>query len=123
MGADLEGRSSQRTSGPGIKEWIVRRLVKALIFVLSAWVASVGAAALAQDTGAQGSGNWESASIWTGGTVPNSSNNVYIGSTYPASPPAPGAAGTATVTLTAAESADNVNVGYGSPTDGTLDLG
>jgi fibronectin-binding autotransporter adhesin len=96
----------------------VRKLIKPFIFVSSAWAATLTAPAFAQDTGAQGSGNWENASTWTGGAVPNSSNNVYIGSTYPA-----GAAGTATVTLTAAESANNVNVGYGSPTNGTLDLG
>jgi fibronectin-binding autotransporter adhesin len=101
----------------------VGNLVKRFIFVLSVWVTILAVPAFAQDTGAIGSGNWEDPTIWTGGTVPNSSNNVYIGSTYPSPPPAPGAAGTATVTLTAAESANNVNVGYGSPTNGTLDLG
>ena len=75
--------------------------------------------ASAQDTGAKNStGNWETASNWTGGAVPGSSNNVYIGSTYPS-----GAASTATVTLTANEAASNVYLGNGSGTSGTLDLG
>ena len=81
-------------------------------------VRSHSAGAYAQDTGAMSNGNWETASIWTGGTVPNSSNNVYIGSTYPS-----GAAATATVTLTASESANNVYLGNGSGTSGTLNLG
>jgi hypothetical protein len=98
-------------------ESIVRNPVKLFIFVLSAWVTALTVPAFAQ-TGANTTGSWENSSIWTGGTVPNSSTNVYIGSTYPT-----GAAGTATVTLTADESADNVYVGYGSPTTGTLNLG
>lgn len=95
----------------------MKNLARPFIFVVSAWMATLTAAAFAQDTGAQGTGNWETASTWTGGTVPNSSNNVYIGSTYPS-----GAASSPTVTLTEDESADNVSIGYGSPTDGTLDL-
>jgi hypothetical protein len=79
---------------------------------------AVNAAAFGQDTGAKSSCNWETASIWTTGTVPNSSNNVYIGSTSPS-----GAAATATVTLTACEAANNVYLGNGSGTNGTLDLG
>lgn len=71
-----------------------------------------------QDTGAITSGNWETPSIWTGGTVPGASNTVYIGSTVPT-----GAAATATVTLTANESAQSVFLGYGSGTNGALDLG
>jgi hypothetical protein len=77
-----------------------------------------GAVAHAQDTGATGNGDWSNSSIWTGGSVPGSSNNVYIGSTYPT-----GSASTATVTLTADESASNLYLGNGSSTSGTLDLG
>jgi mucin-19 len=80
--------------------------------------ASLAIPAFAADIGAQGNGDWESGSTWTGGNAPTSSDNVYIGSTYPT-----GAAGSATVTLTASESANNVNVGYGSPTNGTLNIG
>ena len=52
------------------------------------------------------SGNWENGSTWTTGIPPGSSNNVYIGSIYP-----PGAAGTATVSLTASEFAKDVFLG------------
>jgi hypothetical protein len=91
--------------------------MKPFVFVSAIWMA--GGAALAQDTGATGNGNWENASIWTGGTVPNSSNNVYIGSNnFPT-----GAASIATVTLTANEAASNVYLGNGSGSNGTLDLG
>ena len=77
------------------------------------------AAAFAQDTGTSTSGNWEDGAIWTSGTVPGSSNNVFIGSMYPA-----GSAATATVTLTTSESAGNVYLGYGNNGGtGTLDLG
>ncbi len=91
----------------------VRRLV-----CMSAVLAIGGSSAtLAQDVGAVSNGNWNTGSTWTTGMAPGSSNNVYIGSTYPS-----GAAKTATVTLTQAQSADNVNLGNGSGTDGTLDL-
>jgi hypothetical protein len=72
----------------------------------------------AQNTGATGNGNWNNPTIWTGGSVPGSSNNVFIGSTTPV-----GSASIATVTLTAAESASNLTLGDGSSTGGTLDLG
>jgi fibronectin-binding autotransporter adhesin len=94
----------------------MRKWIKLLVFLWAAW--ATGGAATAQDTGANSSGTWETPSIWTGGTVPNSSNNVFIGSTYPS-----GAAATATVTLIANESAANVYLGYGSGTSGTLNLG
>src|SRR5271157_5229513 len=94
-----------------MKTWI-----KPFVFAWAMWVAC--AAVHAQDTGATTSGNWNNASIWTAGTVPGSSNNVYIGSTYPS-----GAASTATVALTANESAANVYLGNGSGTSGTLNLG
>jgi fibronectin-binding autotransporter adhesin len=50
--------------------------------------------------------------------VPGSTNNVYIGSTYPS-----GAASVPTVTLTASESAANLYLGNGNSTSATLDLG
>ncbi len=95
----------------------MRKSIGSFLTLLAAmWAAGP---VLAQDTGAVNpSGNWATASNWTGGTVPGASNNVYIGSTYPT-----GAASTATVTLTANESASNVYLGNGSSTSGTLDLG
>ena len=95
----------------------MRHGIKRFVLIIAAWAATT-AGAVAQDTGANSSGTWETASIWTGGTVPGSSNNVYNGSTYPS-----GAAATATVTLTASESANNVYLGNGSGTSGTLNLG
>jgi hypothetical protein len=91
-----------------------------LIIVASVGLAvgGVGAGAWAQDVGAVSSGNWNTGSIWTSGTVPGSSNNVYIGSTYPS-----GSAATATVTLTQNQAAQNVYLGYGAGTSGTLNLG
>jgi len=98
------------------------RWLKRLILTVAA-VAMGTAAVFAQDTGAITSGNWEDSSIWTSGTVPGSSNNVYIGSSYPT-----GSATTATVTLTASESAANVYLGDNSSfvppfATGTLNLG
>ena len=84
------------------------------VLALAAWAGP----ARAQDVGANSSGNWETASIWTTNSVPGASNNVYIGSTYPG-----GAAATATVTLTANEVAKNLNLGFGNGTSGTLNLG
>lgn len=47
---------------------------------------------VAQNTGAISNGNWNDPTIWTVGTVPGASNNVYIGSTTPPAPlPSPGA--------------------------------
>ncbi len=97
----------------------MRRLLKPIVLLWAAWVAASDTA-FAQATGAISSGNWENASIWTAGTVPNATNNVYIGATYP-----PGSASTATVTLTANESANVVllAVGLGEANVGTLNLG
>ena len=97
----------------------MRVLLKPFLYVSSAWVAALTAPASAQDTGAKTSGTWENAAIWTSGGVPNSSNSVYIGSVYPVGQ----AASAATVRLGANESAKNVHLGYGSPTNGVLDLG
>ena len=74
-------------------------------------------AAVRSGTGAKGSGSGALPRSGRAATVPNSSNNVYIGSTYPT-----GAAAVATVTLTANESASYVYLGNGSGTGGTLDL-
>ncbi len=52
-----------------------------LAFTVAAWAAA-SLSARAQ-TGAITSGNWETPSIWTGGTVPGLGDLVYIGSTYP----------------------------------------
>jgi hypothetical protein len=70
------------------------------------------------DFGAVTSGNWNTPAIWTGGTVPGTSDRVFIGSTSPA-----GSATTATVTLTQNQSANVVYLGYGNGTAGTLNLG
>ncbi len=95
----------------------MRRSIRIGLFLFATW-AGASVVAIAQDTGAKTSGNWEDSTIWTGGAVPGSSNNVYIGSTYPT-----GAASVATVSLTANESASNVYLGNGGGTLGTLDLG
>ena len=94
----------------------MRRWVMLVFFLSATWAA--GSVAIAQDTGAMSNGNWNDPTIWTAGTVPGSSNNVYIGSTYPS-----GSALIATVTLTQNQSANNVYVGSGNNTSGTLDLG
>jgi hypothetical protein len=96
----------------------MRRVLRPIVFVSVAWLGSGAVVSWAQDTGAMSNGNWETASIWTGGAIPNSTNNVYIGSTYPT-----GAASSATVTMTANESAKNLYLGYGnSSSSGTLNL-
>jgi hypothetical protein len=80
---------------------VMRSRITSLLCLVATW--AVAGTASGQDTGAKSNGNWETATIWTGGAVPGSSNNVYIGSTHPT-----GAAATATVTLTANEAAANV---------------
>ena len=62
-------------------------------------------------------GNWNDPTIWTGGAVPNSSSNVYIGSTYPT-----GGDATATVTVSQPQSASYVYMGDASGSFGTLSL-
>ncbi len=90
------------------------------LLTLAAWAGP----ARAQNTGAwaTGNGNWETPSIWTTGSVPGSTNNVYIGSASGTTVPA-NAALNATVTLTANESAADVYLGYGNTSSGTLNLG
>ena len=95
-----------------MRSWVLR-----LVCLSAALVIVDSSATLAQDVGAVTSGNWNTGSTWTTGTPPGSSNNVYIGSTYPSA-----AAKTATVTLTQAQSANNVYLGYGNGSNGTLDL-
>ena len=75
-------------------------------------------AARADDRGAAGSGAWVSPATWVGNTVPGSGDRVFIGSTYP-----PGAASTATVSLTSNQTALAVYLGIGTGTAGTLQLG
>ncbi len=94
----------------------MRILIKPFIFVLSAWMATLTAPAFAGIIWAQASGNWESTATWAGGVAPGSADNAYIGSSQ-----APGV-NNATVTLQAAESASGVYVGYGSPSNGVLNL-
>ena len=94
----------------------MRKWFKPFIILGASWMTA--GAATAQDTGAIASGGWDNPSTWTGGTVPGSANNVFIGSTYPT-----GAAATATVTIsTLDEKANNLYLGYGSGNSGTLDL-
>jgi hypothetical protein len=95
----------------------MNKFIKGLVLVATAWAAA-GAGASAQDVGATTSGNWNDPTIWTTGTVPGSSNNVFIGSTTPS-----GSAPIATVTLTQDQSALNLTLGDGNNTHGTLDLG
>ena len=91
--------------------------LKQLVIVIA--VLAIGSvAASGQDVGAVSSGNWETGSIWTTGTVPGASNNVYIGSTYPS-----GSAAIATVTLTQNESANNMYLSQYTNTSGTLNIG
>ena len=92
------------------------------LVLLPGFLATLATSAFATDTGALASGTWETSAIWTGGATPGASDNVYIGSVYPTTP-GPQALSKATVTLTANESVTNLNIGYGSPTLGTLDLG
>ncbi len=81
------------------------------------WAMAI-APASGQDVGAASSGNWNDPTTWTTTIVPGSSNNVYIGSTYPS-----GAAATATVTISGPdELANNVYLGDGAGTSGTLDI-
>jgi hypothetical protein len=92
--------------------------LKRLIFAAAA-LTKGNTAAFAQDTGATTSENWDDSSIWTYGTVPGSTYNVSMSSTYHA-----GSAATATVTLTASESAANVYLGWNnSGRAGTLNSG
>ncbi len=93
------------------------RLFQTAVFVLATNCAHW---AIATDYGAvSASGNWGNALTWTPSSgVPAGADNAYIGSTYPA-----GSAGTAAVTLGAAQSVNNLYVGYGNASmSGTLNL-
>ena len=95
------------------------RFVALVVFLSLAVAVPVGeTASFADDLGAISSGDWNNASIWTSTSIPDSADNVYVGSVYPS-----GAATTATVTLTQDQNAGAVIVGYGSGSLGTLDLG
>ncbi len=92
-------------------------------FKFSAWVLALLAAAspIVQgqtNYGAQADGDWSDPATWTpGGGPPGAVDDAYIGSNTPT-----GSAGTATVTLTADTTADQVYVGRGTGNSGTLDL-
>jgi hypothetical protein len=92
--------------------WLNAKHILAIVLLMT------GTTCLAGDFGAITSGNWNDTSTWTPVSIPGSGDNVYIGSTYPS-----GAVSSATVTLIQDQSADNVYLGYGSGTAGTLDLG
>jgi hypothetical protein len=95
---------------------IMRLRISAFLLASLVWLS--GGSVVAQDIGAAASGDWTVPTTWAGGVVPGQSNNVYIGSTYPT-----GDASTATVTVsTIDELVNNLYLGYGSGTNGTLDL-
>jgi fibronectin-binding autotransporter adhesin len=94
----------------------VRRQNMSLLVAIA--VLLTGATCLATDTGAKASGNWNDTATWTTSATPGSSDNVFIGSTYPS-----GSISTAAVTLTQNQSANYLYLGYSSLASGTLNLG
>ena len=94
----------------------MRKRIGRIILISATWVLC-GTASFAQDVGAITNGDWSDGTIWTTGTAPGSSNNVYIGSNYPS-----GSASTVTVTVSLSESAGNLYVGDSGGDVGTLDL-
>ncbi len=79
---------------------------------------SLSAKAVAQDFGAVANGNWSIAATWTPvGGPPGPGQNAFIGSSFPA-----GSAVTATVTLTANQSVQDVHLGQSPGNNGTLNL-
>lgn len=88
-------------------------------FALAAGLlAAVLPAARGGDIGAVGSGNWSSTATRTGGAVPGSGDDVFIGGSHPA-----GAAQSVVVTLTGDAAARNLYLGYNNNGQGALDLG
>ena len=63
-------------------------------------------------------GNWTAPLSWSTNAVPISTDDVYIGSTYPAS-----SVSSSTISLTQNQSARNVFLGFGNSTSGTVALG
>jgi hypothetical protein len=96
---------------------ILRKFIRTGPVAFVIW-AITNAASFGQDIGAVGNGAWNNAATWMGTVVPASSSNVYIGSMYPT-----GAATMATVTISGSdELANNVYLGDGAGTSGTLDI-
>ncbi|HEX4590803.1 MAG TPA: hypothetical protein VH120_12775, partial [Gemmataceae bacterium] len=101
----------------------MRRTIRAMpaIHQGAVFALAVGAAGLLATpvkgvaTWAVADGNWSSAATWTNG-VPGANDNAYVGSTFP------GAAKTATVTLSQNTSVNSLSLGNGFNTSGTLDL-
>ncbi len=73
--------------------------------------------ATADDLGAIASGTWNNPANWTGGMVPGSGDNAFIGSTFPT-----GSIPTATINLDADQVVNNLTLGNNAGTNGTLDL-
>ncbi|MEM8680858.1 MAG: hypothetical protein AAGF97_16030, partial [Planctomycetota bacterium] len=89
-----------------------------LSLVVCLWVTSAPTLLQATDFGAIGSGDWGNATTWTpAGGPPAATDNVFIGSSFPA-----GSANTATVTLTQDRAAAAVTVGRGVGDVGNLNL-
>jgi hypothetical protein len=85
---------------------------------LLAAVAAAPATQAQTSYGAVGNGGWSDPATWTpAGGPPAAADDASIGTNTPS-----GSAATATVTLTGATSADEVYLGRGSGTNGTLDL-
>src|SRR5262245_28826422 len=97
-----------------------RQLRAALILLAGLGMAALGdsPAARADDLSAKTNGHWRPSSTWTPSGVPGLNDNVYIGTTYPS-----GAVSTTTVNLTHNQQARVVNLGYGTGSSGTLNLG
>lgn len=86
--------------------------------LVTAGVLGVAASAFAADYGAQASSAWNSAGTWTpAGGPPGAADNAYIGSTIPG-----GALAVATVSLTQNQAVNNLFLGNGAGTSGTLNL-
>lgn len=82
-------------------------------------VGTVSGPLRAADIGAAvANGNWNAGSSWTGGVVPGSNDNVYIGSLYPT-----GSVNVSTISLLQNQSAGSVSLGVSGGASGTLNLG
>lgn len=75
-------------------------------------------AARAQYSGAITSGDWNDPSIWTSGSAPDATSDLFVGSDYP-----PSSASTATVSLTQNEAVNALFLGSNSGNSGTVIIG